>query len=256
MTRPVGKVALVTGGANGIGKAVALRLARDGCAVGILDVDAGEMDRTAAEIRALGRSAAFHSADVANVGAVKAAVEAIEDELGPTDILVNNAGIAKLAPLLELSEADWRRHFSINVDGVWNACRAVVPRMRDRRHGVVINMSSWLGKRGMANFGAYSATKFAIIGLTQSLALEVASSGVRVNALCPGLIINTPMRDILDEQSASLRMPLASERAAAIPLRRAGSAEDVASAASYLASEDAAYLTGTTIDVAGGLWMS
>jgi NAD(P)-dependent dehydrogenase (short-subunit alcohol dehydrogenase family) len=128
--------------------------------------------------------------------------------------------------------------------------------MVTRRRGAVINMSSWLGKRGWANFGAYAASKFAVIGLTQSLASEVAGDGVRVNAVCPGMIVGTPMREGLDAQAAEQGIPLSKDRVAGIPMQRAGTPDDVARAVAFLASDESAYMTGSTIDVTGGLWMS
>ena len=164
--------------------------------------------------------------------------------------------LANQCALLEISEQDWRDHFAVNIDGAWHACRAVVPSMIERRRGAVVNMASWMGKRGWPNYGAYCATKFAVIGFTQSLAYEVAPHGVRVNAVCPGMIVNTKMREAMDEEAPRRGLPTSAERVAGIPLKRAGTPEDVAKATVFLASDEAACLTDSTVDVAGGLWMS
>ncbi|HYX82732.1 MAG TPA: SDR family NAD(P)-dependent oxidoreductase [Gemmatimonadales bacterium] len=251
-----GKVAFVTGGGAGIGRAVAVRLATEGCHVGVIDIDRSRVDAVCEEVRKLGGRAAAATGDVSSAGAMRSAVEELSRTVGAADILVNNAGIARLGPLLEISEKDWRDHFHINVDGVWHTCRAVVPRMIERGRGVVVNMASWLGKRGWANYGAYCATKFAVIGLTQALAYELARHGIRVNAVCPGLIVGTPMREAIEAEAERLGLPQAKDRIAAIPLQRAGTPEDVARSVAFLASDEASYLTGTSIDVAGGLWMS
>ena len=141
-------------------------------------------------------------------------------------------------------------------DGVFHVTRAVVPGMVQRRRGAVVNLASWLGRRGHPAFSAYAATKFAVVGMTQSLAPEVAPSGVRVNAVCPGLIGGTPMREALDATSEAAGLPRAAERAKSIPLGRVGTPEDVAKVVAFLASDEAAYVTGACYDVAGGLWMT
>jgi NAD(P)-dependent dehydrogenase (short-subunit alcohol dehydrogenase family) len=246
-----GKRALVTGGAAGIGRAIALELARSGCDVALIDVDAGKAEATAGEVRALGRKAA---AAVGDAGSVRAALAKLGSE--PFDILVNNAGICRLAPLLTMSEQDWRETMAINVDGIFNVSRAVVPDMVARKRGAVVNLASWLGRRGTPPFGAYAASKFAVIGLTQALAQEVAASGVRVNAVCPGLIGGTPMRDALDDASEAAGLPRSTERAKAIPLGRAGTPEEVAKVVAFLASDSAAYVSGAAYDVTGAMWMS
>ena len=143
-----GKRALVTGGAAGIGRAIALELARSGCDIALIDVDAGKAETTAGEVRALGRKAAAAVGDVSDAGSVRAALAKLAGE--PFDILVNNAGICRLAPLLTMSEKDWRETMAINVDGIFNVSRAVVPDMVARKRGAVVNLASWLGRRGTA----------------------------------------------------------------------------------------------------------
>jgi len=249
------RVALITGGGAGIGRAIALKLAREGCDVAILDLDETGAEATAEQVRALGLRAAVATGDVASASSVRDAVGALEREIGAFDVLVNNAGIARLGPLLTMSEKDWEDTFAINVTGTFHVTRAVVPGMVERRRGSVINLSSWLGRRGHPSFGAYAASKFAIVGFTQTLALEVAPH-VRVNAVGPGLIVGTPMRSVIDDASVRDGLPRAEERAKSIPLARAGTPEDVANLIAFLASDEAAYITGGFYDVTGGSWMS
>ena len=251
-----GKRALVTGGAAGIGRAIALKLAREGCDIALLDIDGKAAEVTAAEVRALGRGAAAAVGDVSDAVSVRAAIAVLAGKGAPIDILVNNAGIARLGSLLTISDKDWRDTFAVNVDGVFNVTRAVVPGMVERRQGNVVNLASWLGRRGHPAFSAYAASKFAVVGMTQSLAPEVAPFCVRVNAVCPGLIGDTPMREALDATSEAAGLPRAAERAKSIPLGRIGTPEDVAKVVAFLASDEAAYVTGACYDVAGGLWMT
>jgi NAD(P)-dependent dehydrogenase (short-subunit alcohol dehydrogenase family) len=251
-----GKRALITGGAAGIGRAIALKLAREGSDIALLDIDGRAAEATAVEVRALGRSAQAVAGDVSDAASVRAALASLAAGGAPFDILVNNAGIARLGSLLTISERDWRDTFAVNVDGVFNVTRAVVPGMVERKRGAVVNLASWLGRRGHPAFSAYAATKFAVVGMTQSLATEVAPSGVRVNAVCPGLIGGTPMRDALDATSEAAGLPSAAERAKSIPISRIGTPEDVANVVAFLASDEAAYVTGACYDGAGGMWMT
>ena len=249
-----GKRALVTGGGSGIGRSIALKLAREGCDIALFDVDEAAANAVAGEVRALGRQAAATRGDVSKPDSVRAALAKLAG--APIDILVNNAGIAKLGSLLTMPEKDWRDIFAVNVDGVFNVSRAVVPGMVQRRKGAVVNLASWLGRRAMPPFGAYAATKFAVVAMTQTLAIEVAASGVRVNAVCPGLIVDTRMREGLEKEADKAGLPRAAERAKTIPLGRAGTPEDVAKLVAFLASDEAGYVTGAAYDVTGGLWMT
>jgi 2-hydroxycyclohexanecarboxyl-CoA dehydrogenase len=251
-----GKRALVTGGANGIGRAIGLELAREGCDIALIDLDGAAAEATAVKIRALGRAAAAAEGDVAVATSVRAAVTALEAGGGPFDILINNAGIARVGSLLGISEADWRDTFAVNVDGIFNVSRTVVPGMVARRCGAVVNLASWLGRRGNPIFAAYAASKFAVIGMTQSLAPEVAPFGVRVNAVCPGIIADTPMRSALERAGVAAGLPPTQERAKTIPLGRAGTPDEVAKVVAFLASDAAAYVTGAAYDVSGGHWMT
>ena len=255
MANLTGQVAFVTGGARGIGCSIALRLAADGADVALFDRDLAAGEDAASRIRAGGRRALALSGDVAVPESVEGAVNETEARLGAISILVNNAGICRIAPALETSLEDFRDMFRVNVEGVFVCCRAVVPRMVERGAGAVINMSSWTGKSGRPYFAAYGASKFAVIGLTQALAAEVAPYGVRLNAICPGIVVSTDMRREIEAAQRRYGLPGTRERERAIPLGRCAEPEDVATVAAFLASDAAAYITGESVNVSGGLWM-
>ena len=249
--------AIVTGAGSGIGRAIALRLARDGRDIGVVDLDAAGAETTAALVRALGRRACVATADVSRRDAVRGAVARVGDALGPVDVLVNNAGVLRTAPFLDVSEADWRLIMSVNLDGVFHGCQAVLPGMLARNSGCIVNMSSWTGKKGVPNHAAYAATKAAVIALTQSVAGELADRGIRVNAICPGTIVDTRMRDEAEAMNAAQGLPDVHTRVqTVIPMKRAGTPDDVAGVVAFLVSADAAYMTGQAINITGGLWMN
>jgi NAD(P)-dependent dehydrogenase (short-subunit alcohol dehydrogenase family) len=250
-----GRVALVTGGATGIGHAIARRLARAGCDIAVADLDATRAEVAAKEFRESGWRALAIPCDVGNREAVFRMADEARRALGDIDLLVNNAGIARLGPLSTFAETDWRELFRVNVDGVFFCCQAVLPGMTTRRRGAIVNIASWNGKLGAPNFGAYSATKFAVIGLTQALAREVAGNGIRVNAVCPGIVADTPLRKDVERQGEAFGLPPSTERAKTIPLGRLGTPEDIANAVAFLVSDEAAYMTGQAINVTGGLWL-
>lgn len=250
-----GKVALVTGAASGIGAATALALAKSGYHIAVADIVAAGAEKTAQEVRKLGRQAEAIICDVRNKDDTIRMAETAARSLGDVDLLVNNAGIVRLGPLASFPEQDWRELFRVNVDGVLFCSQAVLPGMLSRRTGNIVNISSWNGKLGAPNFGAYSATKAVVISLTQALAREVASQGVRVNAVCPGIIADTPMRRQVEQEGQAFGLPPSAERAKIIPMGRLGRPEDIANAVVFLASEEAAYMTGQAINVTGGLWL-
>ena len=254
MTDMTGRKAIITGAAHGIGRAIALTLARRGCDIGMLELDTDAAQRVGDEIKALGRHVFIEACDVTKPNQVKNASAKILMSLGACDILVNNAGICRMGDLLTMDEEDWRSLFSVNVDGVFHVTRAIVPQMVTRGTGAVVNLSSWMGKSGHPGYGAYCATKFAIIALTQTLALELGPKGVRVNAVAPGLIVNTVMRDEAESYMQERGLPMADDRAKNIPLRRAGLPQDIANTVAYLASDEASYMTGEVVNVTGGLW--
>ncbi len=249
------RVAMVTGGATGIGFAIACRLARAGHDIVVADIDSAGAERAVAELRGLGRQAAAVIGDVGDRAAAFRMAEAAARALGDIDLLVNNAGIARLGPLVSFPEADWRELFRVNVDGVFFCSQAVLPRMIARRQGGIVNISSWNGKLGAPNFGAYSATKAAVISLTQAMAREVAPHGIRVNAVCPGVVAGTPMRKEVERQGEAFGLPPSAERAKTIPLGRLARPEDIANMVAFLASDEAAYVTGQAVNVTGGLWL-
>lgn len=250
-----GKVALVTGAGLGIGRAIAVRLAREGSPVAVLDVDRRGAEETAALVRAEGAESAVVTGDVSDRGDVERCVQETLRAFGAIHILVNNAGVGRVAALLDMKHAEWSLVFRINVDGVFHCCQVVAPRMVARRGGRIINIASWFGKVGKPCYSAYCASKFAVIGLTQSLAQELAPHNVTVNAVCPGTVVNTGMREYLDERSRQYGLPTAKEREVGIPLGRVAPPEDIGRAVAFLASEEAAYMTGQAINVSGGLWM-
>jgi NAD(P)-dependent dehydrogenase (short-subunit alcohol dehydrogenase family) len=250
VTEARGRAALVTGAGSGIGRAIARRLARDGFRVAVNDVDATATGRAAAEIDGLPVVA-----DVGDRAAVGRMVGEAVGALGRLDVLVNNAGICRLGAIADFPEADWRATFRVNVDGVFFCCQAAVPSMVRQGRGNIVNIASWSGKSGAPYFGPYCASKFAVIGLTQSLAREVAAHGIRVNAVCPGIVGGTEMRARVDDAARALGRPTGAERVGLIPLGRLAEPDDVAAVVAFLVSDEARYMTGQAINVTGGLWM-
>lgn len=251
-----GKRAIVTGAAHGIGKAIAMRLAGEECAVSLWDVNHTALQGTLAELK---EGSGHHSnmVDVSDLDGVKAAFAATVQAWGAApDVLVNNAGIGRLASILDVTPEDFDRTMEVNVGGTFNCCHVIVPAMRDAGGGNIVNMASWFGKSGRPNSLAYCASKFAIIGMTQSMAIDLAAHGIRVNAVCPGTIDNTEMRKQADETAAALGLPSAAERQHLIPLQRLGQPEDIARVVAFLISNEASYMTGQSINVTGGLWMN
>jgi NAD(P)-dependent dehydrogenase (short-subunit alcohol dehydrogenase family) len=245
-----GRVGLVTGGGGGIGRAIARRLAQDGMTVAVLDRDGETAQQTARE---LGGFAV--TADVTAPDEVAGAVDAVLARFGMIDVLVNNAGICWTGPALDMPLETLRAMLQVNVEGVFIVSRTALPHMVARRRGVVINLASWAGKTGNAYFAGYSASKFAVIGLTQALAREMAPHGIRINAICPGIVVDTAMRAALEAQQQQYGLPQTAEREKLIPLGRVSVPEDVARVAAFLASDEALYMTGESINLSGGLLM-
>lgn len=256
MDNLAGKVAMITGAGAGIGRSVALRLAEAGCAVGLFDLDRAGVTATQHKIVALGGRAAVAVGDVSSRADVNAAHRLIADTLGAVDILVNNAGILTTNAFLEVSEDQWRKTFAINLDGAFFCCQAVLGGMVERQSGCIVNMSSWTGKQGVANHAAYGATKAGLINLTQSLATEFGPYGIRIHAVCPGIIVETDMRTAAEELNHIQGLPNVETRVQAVPLRRGGLPQEIADVVAFLTSDAAAYMTGQAINVTGGLWMS
>ena len=254
--------AMVTGAARGIGRAIGRRLAVDGLAVSVADLPAAEEELQAvvADIEANGGRALALTLDVSDAEQVDEAVATHVRHFDGLDVMVANAGVAVTAPMLETSDDQWQRTMDVNVKGVFNCYRSAARQMIDQgRGGRLIGAASVAAHRGGKWQGAYSASKFAIRGLTQSAAQELAHYGITVNVYSPG-VVHTPMWESIDQEMAQRRgTPLGSEMAgmvAAIPLGRLEVPEDVAGVVSFLASPDAGYITGQSIVVDGGMWFS
>lgn len=243
-----GKTALVTGGSRGIGRAIALELARQGADVAINYArNAEAATQVVAEIESLGRRAVALPADVGDYDQAAALVEATVTTLGRLDILVNNAGIVRDTLLLRMQEADWDEVLRVNLKGAFNTGKAAARFMARQRAGRIINISSVSGLMGQVGQANYSASKAGLIGLTKSMARELAGRGVTVNVVAPGFV-STDMTAALDEALCERMRTL-------IPLGRFGAVEDVARAVAFLASDAAAYITGVVLPVDGGLSM-
>lgn len=251
-----GKKAIVTGAGSGIGRAIALKFAAEGCDVGIFDIDRAAAEETAALVRVAGSAAAVACGSVALRDDVLRAVDSLLGALGHVDILVNNAGVLRTAPFLHTPYEQWREVLSINLDGAYHFCQGVLPAMLRRGAGAIVNISSWTGKKGVPNHAAYSASKFALIGLTQSLASEFAARGIRVNAVCPGIIVDTHMREEAETLNRAQGLPDVETRSKMIPMQRAGRPDDIAKVVAFLSSAQSDYMTGQAVNVTGGLWMS
>jgi len=252
-----GKVALVTGGGRGIGRGIALRLARDGADVALVDLGLDGISAVAEEITQLGCTATTFVADVSDRDQVFAAVDHAATTLGGFDVMVNNAGIALVAPLLDTTPEDVAKIWAVNVDGVLWGIQAAVTKFKERgTKGKVINASSIAGHDGFAMLGVYSATKFAVRALTQAAAKEHAADGITVNAYCPG-VVGTDMWVEIDKRFAELTGAAEGETydefVGGIALGRAETPDDVAGFVSYLAGPDADYMTGQAGLIDGGL---
>src|SRR5260370_14056348 len=240
-----GKVALVTGGTSGIGKATAMAFTRAGAKVVLTGRREKEGAQVVAEIKKLGGDAAFVRADVAKDADVKAMVDFAVDKFGRLDVAVNNAGVEWKGPLDQVTEAEYRRIFDINVWGVLNSMRHEIPVMLKNGGGTIVNTSSVAGHVGLPQVSVYITSKHAVEGLTKSLALEFAKQNIRINAIAPR-IIATEMFDRFSE--VAVRDQITS----IVPVGRVGASEEIAAAVLYLASDDAKFTTGTSLVVDGG----
>jgi NAD(P)-dependent dehydrogenase (short-subunit alcohol dehydrogenase family) len=237
-----GRIAIVTGAATGIGEAIAIRLAAAGATVAVVDRNLAGAQQVAA---ALPHHAFAVQSDVADAGSVKQAVEQIIAQAGHIDILVNNAGIAGPAAYIwEQTDEDWQRNIAVNLTGVFNFCRAVVPHMRSRSYGRIVNIASIAGKEGNPRMIPYSATKAGVIGLTKSLGKELATDGICVNAVAPAVIQTQILDQLTKEQVAYM-----TDR---IPMRRTGKPEEIAAVVHFLASSECSFVTAQCYDASGG----
>lgn len=254
MSRLEGKTALITGGARGIGKAICEAYAREGAHVAVADLLGEDAEETATAINGLSVQM-----DVTDLGSISSGVAQVEAKFGGIDILVNNAGIFNMGPIEEVTVEDYRRQYDVNVGGTIFTCQAVVPGMKTRGGGAIINFSSQAGRRGEPNIVVYCSTKAAVISVTQSLALELAKDNIRVNAIAPG-VIDTPMWDTVDSLFAKYENRELGEKKQLVgkyvPLGHMGRPDEVADPCVFLASDDARYITAQTLNVDGGNWMS
>lgn len=243
------RIALVTGAAHGIGRVISLRLAAEGASVAVLDLDGGGAEATAAMIRDAGGRSFATQADIANMVELAGAVNEAEDALGPIDILVNNAAYTAAGDLKSISLDAWHKEIDVNVNGTYHCLRVLLPKMTERKGGVIVNIASVNGVRYFGN-PAYSAAKAALINLTQSVASEYGRHGIRCNAILPGSVRTDNITwKIRQERDPDVFRKLAKW----YPLGRVAEPDDVAKAVSFLASEDAGYITGVALPVDGGL---
>jgi 2-hydroxycyclohexanecarboxyl-CoA dehydrogenase len=248
------RVALVTGGARGIGRAIALALAADGRAVAVGDLLIDDARRTAEAAADHGVPAMAVELDVTDPGAVADAVDRATNELGRVEVLVNNAGWDELRPFLDTDEDFWERVIDINFKGALRTTKAVLPGMVDAGWGRVVNIASDAGRVGSSHESVYSGAKGGVIAFTKTIAREVARSGVTANTVCPGPTRTPLLEGMTGEGEAGQKLVTSLERA--VPMRRLGEPEDVAAAVAFLTSEQAGYITGQTLSVSGGLTMA
>lgn len=246
MPRLEGKAAIVTGAARGIGKAIARRFHQDGARLVLWDLRADQLNAACAELSGTGADVHGDVVDVTDRGAVEAAVAAAHERLGSIDILANNAGIAGFTPFLEMSDQEWQRMLDVDLTGVFICSQVVARRMRERGSGAIVNMASTNGLLGEALEAHYNAAKGGVVLLTKTMAIELAPYGIRVNSVCPGFIATDLARE------AGLAQEEIDAYARKIPMGRTGRPEEVAAAFSFLASDDASFITGSEVVVDGG----
>ena len=242
-----GQVALVTGGARGIGKSICERLAAEGASLAIVDIMKDVAEATAEEFRKNGIVAEAYAANVVKFEDAENTVKAVIERFGKIDILVNNAGITKDTLIMRMSDADWGAVISVNLKGTFNFIKSTIRPMMKARYGRIVNIASVVGVMGNAGQANYSASKAGVIGLTKTAAKEVASRNINVNAVAPGYIL-TDMTKALPEQAKEAFMRVT-------PIQRPGTPEDVAGIVYFLSSADSAYVTGQVIHVDGGMVM-
>jgi len=242
-----GKVALVTGAAQGIGKAIALLLGKNGADVVVSDINLEKAQETANEIQGMGRRSFAIKVNVTDLKDVERMVGAIVEQFGRIDILVNNAGITRDRLILRMTEEDWDAVLDVNLKGTFNCTKAVIRYMSKQKSGKIVSIASVSGEMGNPGQANYAASKAGVIGFTKTIAREFAGRGINVNAIAPGYI-QTPMTDAVPEKAKE-------ELKRMIPMERLGQPEDVAQAALFLVSENSSYITGQVLNVNGGIYM-
>ncbi len=242
-----GKTAIITGSARGIGQAIAVDLAAKGASIVICDLQKEWLEETADAVQKIGRKVTCRELDVTNHDAAQSTFQEIASETGSIDILVNNAGITRDGLLMRMSEADWDAVLAVNLKGTFNCTKAVTRTMMKQRSGAIVNIASIIGLMGNAGQANYGASKAGVIAFTKSAAKEFASRNIRVNAVAPGFI-TSKMTDALTEDVRDRMLD-------AIPLKRFGKPENVASVVSFLASDQAEYITGEVVNISGGMVM-
>jgi 3-oxoacyl-[acyl-carrier protein] reductase len=243
-----GRIAVVTGGAQGIGQAIAVTLAQEGADVVVADLNANRCEETVARVKQLGRKAMAVSVNVGDWDQVKSMIDRVQKEWERIDILVNNAGITRDGLLLRMKEEDWQSVLQVNLTGTFYCVKAVLPTMSRQRNGRIVNIASIVGAIGNIGQANYAASKAAVIGLTKTVAREYASRNITVNAVAPGFIDTAMTQDL----SADTKEALLNQ----IPLKRLGQASDIADAVSFLCSEKAGYITGHVLHVNGVMHMA
>ncbi len=251
MIRLAGKVAIVTGAANGIGRAIAIRLAGEGAKVALADIQLDSAEQAAAEIRRGGAAAIAVALDVTKLDQAIAAADRVERELGPIDILVNNAGWDVVLPFVESTPELWDKLIAINFRGMLNCCKAVAPRMQSRGSGKIVSISSDAARVGSSGEAVYAGCKAAIIAFSKTLARELAANHINVNVVCPG-----PTDTALLRNAMAGREKVLESMARGIPFRRLGQPADLAGAVAFFASSDSDFVTGQVLSVSGGLTMA
>lgn len=251
--RLAGKVAMVTGAGSGIGRAAALRFGREGAAVVVVDVDAEAAEATAASVEAEAGRAIGVAADVTRDVQVRAAVQAAVETFGELTVLYNNAGVNSTGSVLEATEPDWERCLAVNVTGTFLCSRAAAAAMLDAGGGAIVNQASVAGLVGIPHFAAYCAAKGAVVALTRSMAVDLTPQGIRVNAVAPGTVLTPLMEPMLTARGGGDLSKGLAMTAEKYPIGRLGTPEDIAAVALFLASDEAAFLTGAVVTADGGM---